>query len=230
MGVDVDDSEDLRGQVEDLRSRLEEAEETLRAIRRGEVDALVVHEPGGDRVYTFQGADQSYRLLIEQMSECAVTLSPEGRILYGNRRLGEMVRGPPGKRDRLLSCVSSWTRGTGRRSSACWKRVAREHPWGSSPAGRGWDLDPRPGLADAAAVRLLLRCLRDPRRPLDPQRGRSGHAPGRHRPVVRRRDLQPIAGRHHPELESRRGEDVWLFGQGDTRSGHIHPDVAGCGR
>jgi len=97
MGVNVDDPEDLRGQVEDLRSRLEEAEETLRAIRRGEVDALVVHEPGGDRVYTFQGADQAYRLLIEQMNEGAATLSLEGRILYGNRRLGEMVKAPLGR-------------------------------------------------------------------------------------------------------------------------------------
>ena len=97
MGVNVDDPEDLRGQVEDLRSRLEEAEETLRAIRRGEVDAVVVHEPGGDRVYTFQGTDQVYRLLIEQMNEGAATLSLEGRILYGNRRLGEMVKAPLGR-------------------------------------------------------------------------------------------------------------------------------------
>ena len=111
MGVDVDDSEDLRGQVEDLRgqvedlrSRLEEAEETLRAIHRGEVDALVVHDSGGDRVYTFQGADQAYRLLIEQMNECAVTLSSEGRILYGNRRLGEMVRAPLGSVIGSLLC------------------------------------------------------------------------------------------------------------------------------
>src|SRR5208337_5030497 len=97
MGVNVDDPEDLRGQVEDLRSRLEEAEETLAAIRRGEVDALVVHEPGGDRVYTLQGADQAYRLLIEQMNEGAATLSGEGRILYGNRRLGEMLKEPLGR-------------------------------------------------------------------------------------------------------------------------------------
>ncbi len=97
MGVNVDDPEDLRGQVEDLRSRLEEAEETLRAIRRGEVDAVVVHTPSGDRVYTLQGADQAYRLLIEQMNEGAATLSGEGRILYGNRRLGEMLKEPLGR-------------------------------------------------------------------------------------------------------------------------------------
>ena len=96
VDVQVDDREVLRGQVEDLRFRLEEAEETLRAIRQGEVDALVVHEPGGDRMYTFQGADQAYRMLIEQMNQGAVTLSLEGRILYGNRRLGEMVKASPG--------------------------------------------------------------------------------------------------------------------------------------
>src|SRR5512143_3687423 len=94
MGISVVDPEDLRGQVEDLRSRLEEAEETLRAIRCGEIDAVVVHQRGDDRVYTLQGADHAYRLLIEQMNEGAATLSLEARILYGNRRLSEMVKVP----------------------------------------------------------------------------------------------------------------------------------------
>ena len=97
MAVDEDNPQVLRGQLEDLRSRLEEAEETLAAIRLGQVDAVVVLEPGGERVYTFQGADQAYRLLIEQMNEGAATLSEEGRILYGNRRLGEMVKEPLGR-------------------------------------------------------------------------------------------------------------------------------------
>ncbi len=112
MGVNADDPEDLRGQVEDLRSRLEEAEETLRAIRRGEVDAVVVHEPGGDRVYTFQGADQVYRLLIEQINEGAATLSlgqlgllvdvddlelaAAGEVAVAE--LGQVVDRPPGPR------------------------------------------------------------------------------------------------------------------------------------
>ena len=45
----------------DLRRRLEEAEETLAAIRRGEVDAFLVEEPDGEKVYTLQTAERPYR-------------------------------------------------------------------------------------------------------------------------------------------------------------------------
>ena len=41
-----------------LRGRLLELEETLRAIRSGEVDALVVETAGEDQVFTLHGADQ----------------------------------------------------------------------------------------------------------------------------------------------------------------------------
>ena len=88
--VDVDD-------VEDLRTRLEEAEETIRAIRQGEIDALVVQESNTEQIYTIQGVDHVYRLLIEQINEGAATLSIDGRILYGNRRLGEILKAPLGR-------------------------------------------------------------------------------------------------------------------------------------
>ena len=61
-------------QLEELRMRLEEAEETLRAIRKGEVDALVVSGPQGDQVYTLKGAEQPYRVFVETMNEGAATL------------------------------------------------------------------------------------------------------------------------------------------------------------
>jgi PAS domain S-box-containing protein len=81
-------------QIEDLRMRLEEAEETLRAIRKGEVDALVVSSPQGDRVYTLKGAEQPYRVYVETMNEGAVTLGPDGAILYCNNRFGELLKEP----------------------------------------------------------------------------------------------------------------------------------------
>jgi len=81
-------------QIEDLRMRLEEAEETLRAIRKGEVDALVVSGPQGDRVYTLKGAEQPYRVYVETMTEGAVTLGPDGTILYCNNRFGELLKEP----------------------------------------------------------------------------------------------------------------------------------------
>ncbi len=77
-----------------LRARLEELEETLRAIRSGEVDALVVSGPGGERVYTLRGALEPYRVMVEAMSEGAVMLAQDGSILYCNARFAEMVKAP----------------------------------------------------------------------------------------------------------------------------------------
>jgi two-component system CheB/CheR fusion protein len=49
--------EQLCEEIEQLRARLEEPEETVSAIRRGEVDAFVLLEPAGERVYTLGTAD-----------------------------------------------------------------------------------------------------------------------------------------------------------------------------
>jgi len=79
---------------EDLRGRLAEAEETLRAIRSGEVDALIVSDAGSEQVFRLKGADRVYRMLIEDMNEGALTLTAEGLILYANRRFAEMLTTP----------------------------------------------------------------------------------------------------------------------------------------
>ena len=83
---------DLLREVSALRERLREAEETLSAIRNGDVDAVVVS--GNDnvpRVYTLETADESYRLLVQEMQEGALTLTRSGDILYCNTRLAELV-------------------------------------------------------------------------------------------------------------------------------------------
>jgi PAS domain S-box-containing protein len=85
---------ELAVEVRDLQTRLLEAEETLRAIRRGEVDALVVEGTRGDQIYTLRGADHSYRIFLEAMHEGAATLTTDGIILYCNRRFAEMVQMP----------------------------------------------------------------------------------------------------------------------------------------
>ncbi len=77
--------------VERLRERLQEAEETLRAIRLGEVDAVVIQTPEGPRTYTLVTADQTYRMLVEQMREPALTLSDDGLILYSNGRVAPLL-------------------------------------------------------------------------------------------------------------------------------------------
>ena len=79
---------------EELLLRLEEAEETLRAIRSGEVDALVVSGEHGDQVFTLKDSTLPYQVLIEEMNEGALTLSPNGLILYCNARFAEMLGVP----------------------------------------------------------------------------------------------------------------------------------------
>ncbi|MDB5777061.1 MAG: hypothetical protein JWP38_3194 [Herbaspirillum sp.] len=80
--------------IADLRAKLREAEETLDAIRYGEVDAVLVKQSGSSKIFTLVNADRPYRFLIEQMKEGALTLSDEGIILYGNRRLSEILDTP----------------------------------------------------------------------------------------------------------------------------------------
>jgi PAS domain S-box-containing protein len=84
----------LLSENEELRARLREAEETLDAIRSGEVDALVVSGAGGQQIFTLQGANDSYRMLVEDMNEGALTLTAEGEILFSNRRFAEMLKTP----------------------------------------------------------------------------------------------------------------------------------------
>ncbi|MDD5168944.1 MAG: ATP-binding protein [Syntrophales bacterium] len=78
-------------ELAELRARLREAEETLEAIRSGAVDAIVVSGETGEQVYTLQGADQSYRLLVESISEGALTLAANGTVLYANRQFANML-------------------------------------------------------------------------------------------------------------------------------------------
>ena len=75
----------------EVQARLQELEDTLRAIRRGEVDAVVVATPDGDRVFTLQGADHPYRVMVEAINEGAATLTSHGQVLYANRRFAEML-------------------------------------------------------------------------------------------------------------------------------------------
>ena len=76
----------------ELKSRLEETEETLLAIRQDKIDALLVTRSNGTRVITLNEADFPYRMMVEAMNEGAVTLIPDGTIFYCNPRFGEMVQ------------------------------------------------------------------------------------------------------------------------------------------
>jgi two-component system, NarL family, sensor kinase len=76
----------------ELRTRLADAQETLRAIRTGEVDAVVVAGKQGPQVFTLVGAGHAYRVLIESMNEGALTLTTDAVILYANQCFARMVK------------------------------------------------------------------------------------------------------------------------------------------
>lgn len=86
--------EELKREVKHLRERLEIAEETLRAITEGEVDALVISGQNGEQIFTLESADYPYRRFVEEMKEGAVTVNSEGMILYCNQRLMSWLNYP----------------------------------------------------------------------------------------------------------------------------------------
>ncbi len=83
----------LRAENERLRIQLDEAEQTLNAIRQGAVDALVI----ADHVFTLDGSDKNYRLLVESIGEGALTATRDGTIVYCNSKFAQMVSQPSEK-------------------------------------------------------------------------------------------------------------------------------------
>ena len=72
----------------------DEAEQTLEAIRSGEVDALVVAGPQGEQVFSLTGAEHIYRVIVETMNEAALTVDPDGTILFCNQRFCDLMKTP----------------------------------------------------------------------------------------------------------------------------------------
>jgi PAS domain S-box-containing protein len=81
----------LRAEIAKLRGLLWEAEDSLRAIRSGEVDALVFPTAAGEQVFVLRSVDEPYRVLVEQLQEGAIIASARGEILYCNQQLGALL-------------------------------------------------------------------------------------------------------------------------------------------
>lgn len=92
--IDWRSRELLLKENEELRARLVEAEETLKAIQSDEIDAIVVQKPEGEQVYSFSSVERDYRLIVETMNEAALTVSAEGVILFCNRRFADLASVP----------------------------------------------------------------------------------------------------------------------------------------
>jgi len=78
-----------------LANRLAVAEETLRALRAGEVDAIVMDTGQGEQqIYTLETEERLYRHLVERMSEGAALADTDGLIVYANQRLATLLGVP----------------------------------------------------------------------------------------------------------------------------------------
>ena len=89
--------QELLDELEELKRRLQEAEETLEAIRTGGIDALVIAAtPGEERLFTLEGADRAYRVFLESISQGALTLASDGLVLYANEAARRLLSFGPG--------------------------------------------------------------------------------------------------------------------------------------
>jgi PAS domain S-box-containing protein len=84
----------LQAENQELRRRLEEAEEALRAIREGEVDAVVVTGSRGTQIFSLSGVESVYRLILETIQEATLTVAPDGPILWCNPQFANLLRSP----------------------------------------------------------------------------------------------------------------------------------------
>jgi PAS domain S-box-containing protein len=106
--MSTEEEMNLRRQVADLETQLLEAQDVLRAIHNREVDAVVVRGADGEQVFTLQAAEHPYRVMLETMSEGAVTLSQDGTVLHCNRAFAQLLGRP--LQELVGSCFAAWVR------------------------------------------------------------------------------------------------------------------------
>ena len=78
----------LRAENALLRARLEEAEATLRAIRAGDVDGLVVESDAAPQIFTLQGLEAKQNRIrgemLAQVADAVIAVDAEERLTYLN--------------------------------------------------------------------------------------------------------------------------------------------------
>ena len=98
--------QELEKVLSGTKERLQEANDTLEAIRTGAVDGLVRQTPHGNQVFLLKGSEEAYRSLIERMNEGAILLSENGTILYCNESFAGLLKAPL---DRVISGdITNW--------------------------------------------------------------------------------------------------------------------------
>ncbi|MBU6268051.1 MAG: PAS domain-containing protein [Sphingomonadales bacterium] len=106
--------------ADQLRRRLAEAEETLRAIRDGDADALVIRAADEDMVFALAGGEESYRAIMEAMDIGAIALDADSQVLYANAALCHLLgcSAPALQRDGLFAQLDPVSAQVARRTIA----------------------------------------------------------------------------------------------------------------
>jgi len=85
---DISPEAPLRAEIAALRLKLEEAEDTLRAIRTGDVDSIVVETRDGPQLFTLQGVDAASNEfrgeILAQVGDAVIAVDAEQRVIYLN--------------------------------------------------------------------------------------------------------------------------------------------------
>src|SRR5689334_18931840 len=94
-----DPAHDLRRQVADLEERLKAAEDTLRAITQGDIDAILLDTAEGPQLFTLasaQSAAQRFQVhALSQVTDAVVAYDNDRRITFFNHG-AELLYGVPG--------------------------------------------------------------------------------------------------------------------------------------
>lgn len=98
---------EMKAEIERLTQRLHEVEETLSAIRNGEVDAVLVQDSSGEQatVLTLTSADSSFSLMIEEAAYPSALLSFDGEILQCNQAFQTLLHFDAPLNGRTLSSL-----------------------------------------------------------------------------------------------------------------------------
>jgi two-component sensor histidine kinase len=97
----------IESELDDLKRRLAEAEQTLHAIQRGDADAVIVHGAGRDEVFHLVGGAEPYRAFMEAMDLGAAALDEANVLLYANTALAALLQCSPEilQRDGLFAAL-----------------------------------------------------------------------------------------------------------------------------
>lgn len=80
--------EGLQRENQELRARLTEAEDALRAIRSGDVEALVIETPSGPQVFSLPSAEASlnqlHSAMLNGVTDALIAADSDGRVIYLN--------------------------------------------------------------------------------------------------------------------------------------------------